>query len=121
MAKNSCIVLVEKLKRFFEDNPWKDKKILKNSFISTFTFTFTTTIIIMQIFNNGNILTNGRNERDYIRRERLGYIYYWKVNHEKKPIGRHIGKNETLLAREENDRALETTAFILEVVFLLEH
>ena len=39
----------------------------------------------------------------------------------KEPAGRHIVKNETLLAREENDRTLETTAFILEVVFLLEH
>ena len=47
----------------------KIKRYLKNSFISTFTFTFTTAIIILQIVNNDNILANGRNERDYIRRE----------------------------------------------------
>ena len=47
----------------------KIKKYLKNNFISTFTLTFTTAIIILQIGNNGNILANNRNERDYIRRE----------------------------------------------------
>ena len=46
----------------------KIRKCLQNSFIST--FTSTTTIMILQIVNN-DILTDGRNERDYIRRERL--------------------------------------------------
>ena len=69
-GKNSCIVLVEKLKRVLENTAWKDKKkCLKHNFISTFTFSFTTAIIIFQTFNNSNILTNGRHERDYIRRE----------------------------------------------------
>ena len=49
----------------------KIKKYLKNSFISTFTSTFTAAIIILQIVNNGNVLTDGRNERDYIRREQF--------------------------------------------------
>ena len=49
----------------------KMKKYLKNSFISTFTFIFTAAIIILQIVNNGNVLTDGRNERDCIRRERF--------------------------------------------------
>ena len=49
----------------------KIKKYLRNSFILAFTFTFTTAIIIMQIVSNGNVLMNGRNERDLIRREEL--------------------------------------------------
>ena len=51
-----------------------------------FTFTFATTIIMLEIVfdgniltdgrnektvNNGNMLRDGRNERDYIRRERI--------------------------------------------------
>ena len=34
--------------------------------MSVFTFTFTTTRLILQIVNNGNVLTDSRNERDYI-------------------------------------------------------
>ena len=45
----------------------KIKRYLKNRFVSTFTFTFTTAIIVFQIVNNNNILTNGRNERDYCK------------------------------------------------------
>ena len=37
--------------------------MLENIFISAFTFTFTTTIIVLQIVNDGNVLTNGRNGR----------------------------------------------------------
>ena len=36
-----------------------------------FKITFTATIKILQIVNNGNTLTDGRNERDYIRREQI--------------------------------------------------
>ena len=64
----------------------KIKKYVRNSFILVFTFTLATTIIMLEIVNDGNILTdgknekivnngnmirNGRNERDYIRRERI--------------------------------------------------
>ena len=45
----------------------KIKRYPKKRFISTFTFTFTTAIIVLQIANNDNILTNGRNERDYCK------------------------------------------------------
>ena len=64
----------------------KIKKYVENSFILVFTFTFATTIIMLEIVKDGNILTDGRNEkivnnsnilrdgrneRDYIRRERI--------------------------------------------------
>ena len=49
----------------------KKKKYVKNSFISTFTLTFTTAIIILKIVDDGNILMNGRNRRDDIRREQI--------------------------------------------------
>ena len=77
----------------------KKKKYVKNSFISTFTLTFTTAIIILKIVDDGNILMNGRNRRDDIRREQ---IYYWKIKlwEEEKPISRHIVTNERLLVEE---------------------
>ena len=98
----------------------KKKKYVKNSFISTFTLTFTTAIIILKIVDDGNILMNGRNRRDDIRREQ---IYYWKIKlwEEEKPISRHIVTNERLLEVEKKYSTLETAAFFLEVVFLLEH
>ena len=49
----------------------KEKKYVLNLFISIFTFTFTTAITILQIVNNGNVLTDGRNEKDYVRREQI--------------------------------------------------
>ena len=46
----------------------KIKKILKNTFISTFSYTFTVLMLLL-IVNNGNMLTDGStNERE---RERL--------------------------------------------------
>ena len=47
----------------------KIKSYLQNTFILTFTHTFTAAIIILQIVNNGNILTDSRNEREYLRRK----------------------------------------------------
>ena len=43
----------------------KIKNFLQTTFILTFTYTFTAVIIILQIVNNGNILTDGR-EREYL-------------------------------------------------------
>ena len=46
----------------------KIKKILKNTFISTFSYTFTVLTILL-IVNNGNILTDGSTNKG--KRERL--------------------------------------------------
>ena len=42
----------------------KIKKYLKNNFISVFTYTFSTLIIILETVNNGNILTVGSGTRE---------------------------------------------------------
>ena len=39
----------------------------------------------------------------------------------RKAIGRHVVKNERLLAEEKNYHTLKTALFILKVVLLLEH
>ena len=51
----------------------------------------------------------------------LNFLIKIKPREEEKPIGRHIVKKERLLAGEKNYDTPEMTAFILEVVFLLEH
>ena len=51
----------------------KIKKILKNTFISTFSYTFTVLTILL-IVNNGNILTDGstnKRERERLQRQCL--------------------------------------------------
>ena len=102
-TKNSCIVLVEKLERFIEDNAWKHKILPKNIFISAFTFTFTTTIIVLQIVNDGNILTNGRNGRWYKKRATLlNLLLKLKPWKEGKIIGRHIVKTKDFWQRKKN-------------------
>ena len=46
----------------------KIKSFLQDTFILAFTYTFTAAIIILQIVNSGNILTDGR-EREYFRKK----------------------------------------------------
>ena len=51
----------------------KLKKILKNTFISTFSYTSTVSMILL-IVNNGNILTDGstnKRERERLQRQCL--------------------------------------------------
>ena len=51
----------------------KIKKVLQNTFISIFSFTFTVLTILL-IVNNGNILTDGstnKREQERLQRQRL--------------------------------------------------
>ena len=52
----------------------KIKKILKNTFISTFSYTFITVLTLLLIVNNRNILTDGsanKRERERLQRQCL--------------------------------------------------
>ena len=48
----------------------KIKNFLQNTFVLSFSYTFTALIIILQIANNGNILTDLR-EREYFKKKRF--------------------------------------------------
>ena len=48
----------------------KIKNFLQNTFVLSFSYTFTALIIILQIANNGNILT-GLREREYFKKKKV--------------------------------------------------
>ena len=57
----------------------KIKEILKNTFISTFSYTFTVLTLLL-IVNNGNILTDGStNKREQERLQRQCLLYHFKI------------------------------------------